>query len=128
MTLAKVLDRLAGHYGEIASPVRADPYALVIFLNCGYPASDERCAKGFAALTAQLGIEPEAILAADPVALTEILRPGGMAPEVRAGRLKDIAALVQGELGGDLRSALAADPRRAKRLLGRFPTLGEPAA
>ncbi len=128
MTLAKILDRLAGHYGEIASPAPADPYALVIFLNCGYPASDERCAKGFAALEAQVGIESEAILAADDAALTGIMRPGGMVPEVRAARLKQIAALVQGELGGDLRSALAADPRRAKHLLRRFPTLGEPAA
>jgi endonuclease III len=126
--LAGMLDRLQGCYGEIASPAPSDPYALVIYLNCGYPASDERCAKGFAALTASVGLEPDAILGADLAALTELMRPGGMVPEVRAGRLREIAAVVRDDLGGDLHGALAADPGRARRLLGRFPTIGETAA
>ncbi len=128
MTLAGMLDLLEGHYGHIASPTPTEPYALVIFLNCGYPASDERCAKGFAALTASVGIEPAALLSADLAELTEIMRPGGMVPEVRAGRLQQIAAMVHDGLSGDLWGALSAEPGRAKRLLGRFPTIGETAA
>jgi hypothetical protein len=33
------------------------------------------------------------------------LRPGGLYPETRVMRLKDIAERVQNEFGGDLRSA-----------------------
>ena len=126
--LARVLDGLEGRYGKLASPVPEDPYELVVFLNCGYPASDEACAKGFAALKTEVGLHPAALMAAEPEALAEAMRPGGMVPEVRAQRLKQIAAVVQNELGGDLRAALLARPAKAKALLKRFPTLGEPAA
>ena len=128
MTLAEILDRLEALYGEVGSPTPEDPYELVVFLNSGYPASDENCAKGFAALKAAVGLHPEAILGADPAELAEILRPGGMIPELRAARLKQIAAMVQDQLGGDLKAALQRDPARAGKLLARFPTLGEPAA
>ncbi len=90
--IAEVLDRLQDRYGEVASPAPEDPYALVIFLNCGYPASDERCAKGFAALEGAIGLNPAAILAADEAALTRAMVPGGMIPQLRAARLKAIAA------------------------------------
>ena len=41
MELGAVLDRLEELYGEIGSPTPSEPYELVIFLNCGYPASSE---------------------------------------------------------------------------------------
>jgi endonuclease-3 len=126
--LEAILDRLEGHYGALASPTPADPYDLVIFLNSGYPASDERCAKGYIALEAAIGLAPEAILAADEAALARTLKAGGIVPELRAQRLKQIARFVQGDLAGDLRAALMADPARAKALLKRFPTIGDPAA
>ena len=126
--IAEVLDRLQDRYGEVASPAPEDPYALVIFLNCGYPASDERCAKGFAALEGAIGLNPAAILAADEAALTRVMVPGGMIPQLRAARLKAIAAAVHGLPGGDLRAALTANPAKAKAMIRRFPTLGEPAA
>ena len=126
--IAEVLDRLQDRYGEVASPAPEDPYALVIFLNCGYPASDECCAKGFAALEGAIGLNPAAILAADEAALTRAMVPGGMIPQLRAARLKAIAAAVHGLPGGDLRAALTANPAKAKAMIRRFPTLGEPAA
>lgn len=126
--LGDILDRLEGLYGAVESPPPKDPYEFVLFLNCGYPASDERCARGFDALKTAVGLHPAAILGMDDGALAEIMAPGGMIPELRAARLKQIARTVQGELGGDLRAALLADPARAKKRLTRFPTLGEPAA
>ena len=127
--LEAILDGLEARYGEIASPTPDDPYELVIFLNCGYPASDERCAKGFDALKTEVGLGPAAILAADDTALASVMQSaGGMIPEMRAVRLKQIAATVQDRHGGDLRAALMAAPALAKALLGRFPTLGDPAA
>lgn len=126
--LGAILDKLEGAYGEPGSATPEDPYALVLFLNSGYPASDERCAKGFSALKAAIGIEPEAILAVDDAALAEVMKAGGMIPEIRSQRLKAIAATVRDQLGGDLAAALAVVPLRARTLLKRFPTLGDPAA
>ena len=128
MELGAVLDRLEALYGEIGSPTPSEPYELVIFLNCGYTASDEACAKGFAALNADIGIGPAALLAADEGELAGLMRAGGMVPEVRARRLKWIAAFVQDQLGGDLKGALQRTPERARKLLAKFPTFGEPAA
>ena len=128
MNLGSVLDRLEALYGEIGSPTPDEPYPFVVFLNCGYPASDEACAKGFAALKAEVGIGPGQILAADEPALARLMHAGGMVPELRAQRLKWIAALVQDQLGGDLKGALQRAPERARKLLAKFPTLGEPAA
>lgn len=128
MDLSVILDRLERLYGEVGSPTPSQPYELVVFLNCGYPASDEACAKGFAALKAEVGIEPAAILAADEAVLVQLLRAGGMVPELRAQRLKWIAAFVQDQLGGDLQGALQRSPERARKLLEKFPTFGEPAA
>lgn len=126
--IAEVLERLQARYGDVASPAPEAPYALVIFLNCGYPASDERCAKGFAALAAAIGLEPAAILAADDAALAQAMTAGGMIPELRAARLRAIATAVRDLPGGDLRAAFTANPVKAKALIRRFPTLGEPAA
>ena len=128
MELQAILDRLEGLYGQIGSPAPQDPYELVLFLNCGYPASDENCSRGFASLKAEVGLHPAAILAADQAELARIMRPGGIVPEVRAARLEQIAAFVREQLGGDLEGALRRDPARARRLLMKFPTLGEPAA
>ncbi len=127
MTLQDILDRLEAHYGEVASPTPSEPYELVLFLNSGSPASDESCAKGFAALKAEVGLKPAAILAADEAGLARIMRRGGIVPELRAQRLKWIAAFVQDQLGVDLKGALLRDPGGARRLLMKFPTLGEPA-
>ena len=128
MELGAILDRLEGLYGEIGSPTPGEPYELVVFLNCGYPASDESCAKGYGALAAEVGTGPAGILAADAAGLVRLMRAGGIVPELRAQRLKWIAAFVQDQLGGDLKGALARAPERARKLLMRFPTLGEPAA
>ncbi len=126
--LAAILDGLEAHYGEVGRPTPDDPYEFVIFLNCGYPASDERCAKGFAALKAEVGMGPPAILAADDQTLVTVMQAGGIIPERRAVRLKQIAAVVQDRHDGDLKAVLMAAPAMSKGLLGRFPTLGDPAA
>ena len=126
--LAAILDGLQARYGELASPTPDDPYEWVVFLNCGYPASDERCARGFEALKARVDLGPRAILDVPEAELAEVLAPGGMIPELRAARLKAIAAQVLALPGADLGAALRADPAKAKALIRRFPTLGDPAA
>lgn len=74
--------------------------------HCGYPQSDPAWAKGWQKLSADVGIEAEAILAATPAKLASALKPGGMVPELRALRLKEIAMRVTDQYDGDLRAAL----------------------
>jgi len=137
ITTAKVLDILERHYrgagglAEAAWPT--DPYEFLLWWHCGYPQSDERCAKGWAALTAAVGTSPEAVLRAKPAVLIEALKHGGMVPELRAERLKEIALRVQQELGGDVRGAVVAARMRsgvkgARKVLKSFPNIADPGA
>jgi endonuclease III len=137
--LAKVLDRLQEHYGvqELVGPT--DPYKMILFANCGYPATDASCTKGYEALEGDVGTKPEQILATPKVKLAKLMRFGGIVPELRAERLKIIVRIVKMEFGGNLRKALetllqgAEDPsgketRDAKKALKKFPVVGDPGA
>jgi len=112
---------------------------MIIYLNCGYPASDATCAKGFDALKREVGLTPKEILAAPKPRLVKLLRLGGIVPELRADRLKEIARKVKAELGGDLKAVLKSSMRQekkqtdngirgAKKVLQQFPVIGEPSA
>src|SRR5205823_13083467 len=60
--LAQILETLEELYGpqKLAGPT--DPYEMIVFLNCGYPASDGKCAKGFEVLKSEIGTEPNKAL------------------------------------------------------------------
>jgi endonuclease III len=101
---------------------------MLIVATCGYPASEAACAKGFAALRERVGMTPDAILRAPEKKLVEAMRAGGIVPELRAERLREIAGAVMREYGGDLRGALAVPVPQAKRILRSFPTIAEAGA
>ena len=89
--LDEVLRELEKLYGpqKLAGP--NDPYEMILFVNCTYPATDAKCAKGFDALKREVGLPPDAILAAPKSRFAKLLRVGGIFPEERAVRLKEIA-------------------------------------
>jgi endonuclease III len=126
--LSQLLDKLESFYGtqEFSWPI--DPYLFLIWWQCGYPASDAACAKGWEHLNEKIGVEPRQLLSATPAALANALKAGGMVPELRGQRLKEIAASVQNEFGGDLRAALSGPIDRARKILKRFPSIGDPGA
>src|SRR5271170_961854 len=105
-SLEELLDTLEAFYGVQQPSWPTDPYLFLVWWHCGYPASDAACAKGWKSLTSQCGSSPDQILAASPSKLALALRLGGMVPELRAMRLKEIAERVLKEFGGDLRAAL----------------------
>jgi endonuclease-3 len=127
-SLPQVLDKLEAHYGRQTPQWPTEPYDFMVWWHCGYPASDAACAKGWAALNAAMQISPEALLAAKPAQLAAALKAGGMVPELRAMRLKEIAARVKDLYGGDLRAALAVPAQRARKILKQFPNIGDPGA
>jgi endonuclease III len=101
---------------------------MILHRNAGYPQSDERCDKGFAALKKEIGLAPRKILAAPDAQLQEVMRRGGMVPELRAQRIRDVAARVLEEFGGNVRAVLKRPLPEAKRALRKFPTVADATA
>jgi endonuclease III len=126
--IAKLLDDLESFYGPQEPSWPIDPYLFLAWWHCGYPASDNSCAKGWASLAKSIGTTPEELLAANPEKLAAALKPGGMVPELRALRLKEIAIRVKDHFDGDLRSALLGSPEKARKELKRFPNIADPGA
>jgi len=135
--LVRILDELEKHYGMQPAVGPSDPYEMILFVNCGYPATDASCTKGYEALEREVGTAPEKILAAPKAKLAKLMRLGGIVPELRAERLRVIAKLVNDEFGGDLKWSLekllqeqkkgaAIGIRVAKKALKEFPVIGEP--
>ncbi|MGB7025340.1 MAG: hypothetical protein WBD73_16230, partial [Candidatus Acidiferrales bacterium] len=79
-------------------------------------------------LKKQIGLAPKKILSASDEALRDVARAGGMMPELRAQRLRDIAARVLEEFGGNMRAVMKRPLRDAKRALKKFPTIADATA
>src|SRR5580692_849094 len=125
--LTSLFDTLEGFHGVQQPGWPTDPYLFLVWWHCGYPASDAACAKGWESLQSQIGVEPDQLLAANPAKLAAALKPGGMVPELRALRLKEIAERVQSEFGGDLFGALRGMPvLKARAALRKFPNIADP--
>jgi endonuclease III len=127
-SVAEILRKLEAHYGKQEPSWPTDPYHFLIWWHCGYPASDATCSKGWEALKREIGVETQQILAATPGALAKALKPGGMVPELRATRLKEIAARVQDEFAGDLRAALVGPLPQVRKILKSFSSIAHPGA
>lgn len=100
--VAAVLDALEASYGRQTVGWPTDPYLFLVWWHCGYPAGDVSCAKGWASLNCEIGSDPESLLSAADRHLARALQPGGMVPELRALRLKQIVQRIQREFAGDL--------------------------
>jgi endonuclease III len=129
LRITDILDSLESNYGALDPAAPTDPYEFLIWWHCGYPASEERCSKGWASLTREIGIAPKQLTNASTAKLVRALKAGGMVPDLRAARLKEIAERVQEEYGGDLRSALSRlSAPQARKALKAFPGIGNPGA
>ena len=126
--LSKVVSELAGHYGHPESPITTDPFELILFENIAYLVSDERRAEAFATLRKNAGTKPHQILSASDEDLLSATRLGGMHPEQRITRLREIALIAMDEFAGDLKQALKLPFQKAKQALRKFPSIGEPSA
>lgn len=127
--IADVLDSLQSSFGPVAPHAPTDPYEFLVWWHCGYPASQQRCAKGWEAVRRDIGVAPEQLALASKATLVKALKAGGMVPELRAARLKEIAARVRREFSGDLLSALSRlSAPQVRRVLKSFPGIGNPGA
>lgn len=118
--------RLEKFYGRPEPPKITDALELILLENVAYLADDEKRSAAFAALKKEVGTRPEQILKASQKQLVKITRIGGIVPELRAQRLRQIAELVQFIFKNDLDAELKKPLPHAKNALKKFPTIGDP--
>ena len=127
LQLKHIVTALAGVYGE-HEPQITDPFEMILLENAAYLAPDDRRLATFKALRSKIGTSPEKILEHDGNAIADVITGGGMQPEMRAGKVLECARIAR-EIGLDiLKNAIRSEPLKAKKLLRRFPGVGEPYA
>jgi len=123
-----VIQRLRKHYGEPEIPPARGPFELILWENAVYLLPDTRRLEVFNALREQVGLTPEAIDAAPDTVLLPIAIRGGMRPEMRVFRWRQIAQITMRQFGGRLESIFEGPYAEAKKALKLFPTIGDPGA
>lgn len=127
LSLSKIISSLESHYGRVKAPL-SDPLHLILWEGIGYLVDDDRRQVALEALREQVGLKPTDILAAPMERLVAITRLGGIHPELRAQRLKEIAYIVLNDFDGNLSTALKLPLPKAIKALKKFPSIGEPGA
>jgi endonuclease-3 len=126
--LTKLISRLAKEYGEPELPPAHGPFELVMWENACYLLPDDRRAMVFQLLREQVGMSAAAIAAASDEALLPLAKLGGMRPEVRVFRWREIARITLTQFGGNLDRILEGSVKDAKKALKGFPNIGDPGA
>lgn len=125
--MQKIIAGLEKFYGKSLPPAVTEPLEMILWENVVYLTSDERRAQAFQMLKQQVGITPQQILAA-PDELLLTITSLGIVAEQSAEKLRKIARIVMQEFKGDLRGVLERPLLEAKKLLQKFPSLGEKGA
>jgi endonuclease III len=127
ITLPQVVERLQARFGKQKPPKLDGPWEMILWENVAYLANDDRRRRAFQMLRKRIGTEPTQILSASDEALLEVTRHG-IVPEQSAEKLRKSAKIVLEECDGDLRPVLKLPFLKAKKVLQRFPGIGEPGA
>jgi endonuclease III len=125
--LRRVLEELAGLYGPAPPPPSADAFELILWENVAYLANDEQRAEALASLRRTVGTSAAGIHKASSADLAEAVGKG-ILPDASERKLRTAADIVVSEFGGDLSMLSHLPLREARKLLQRFPGIGEPAA
>ena len=128
LTLSTTISRLKQHYGHLGPPPARGPFALVMWENACYLLPDERRREVFEALEKKVGMKPAAIARAPDSTLLPLAQRGGMRPETRVFRWREIARITLQQFNGDLNTILTRPYAEAKKALKQFPNIGEPGA
>ena len=126
--LQKIISQLLAHYGPPRPLISSDPFELILFENIAYLVSDERREAAFNLLRQTIGTRLHELLSAPNDALLGVATLGGMQPERRAARLREMAMIAMDDFAGDLSTALTLPLPKAKQALRKFPGIGEPSA
>jgi endonuclease-3 len=128
LRLRDVVDRLRRLYGDPPAPPASDPYAVALREAVAYLVDDKRREAALAALRKQVGVKPEEILRAGTAKIAAAIADGGMLAKRRAEKVKECAE-VAAEVGvRELARLAREDPKAARKVLKRFPGIGDPGA
>jgi endonuclease-3 len=123
-----LIAQLRRHYGRPAAPPAKGPFELVLWENACYLLGDERRLEVFESLRREVGLTAAAIDGASDKVLLPLATRGGMRPETRVFRWREIARIALNQYGGNLDSILEMPYAAAKKALKQFPTIGDPGA
>ena len=126
--LREIVATLEKLYGKPAPFPSGDPWELILRENASYLVDDATREEVFRSLKARVGTSPEAILAAPRERLVEAIRKGGMRPPMRADKLVEAAELALEAGLPELRRLAKEGGAAARKVLKRFPGIGEPGA
>jgi len=124
--LKRVIARLRSAYGPPRPPSAIDPFAIVLYENAAYLVPEERRAAAFEELRRRIGVTPQAIARAKQAMLRSAAAEGGVYADLRAARMREAARIIIEEFGGGTAGVLAEPPARRRRLLKKFPAIGDP--
>jgi endonuclease-3 len=124
----KLIARLKREHGEPSLPPARGPFELVLWENACYLLSDERRAAVFEGLRREVGLNANAIWNAPRETLLALAKMGGMRPETRVFRWREIARITASQFGGNLDGILQEPYEKAKKSLKQFPNIGDPGA
>ena len=128
LSLQRVHELLLKHYGRPAPPKTVDPLGLIVHESIAYLAPDEKRDAAFDLFVKEVGLDAGAIIVASPETILRITTMGGVHPELRAARLREIAQIVVNEFQGDLHAALKLPLKKARKAFQKFPSIGPPGA
>src|SRR5204862_4015106 len=122
----EIVRRLRRRHGAPALPPARGPFELVLWENACYLLPDDRRALVFDGLQREVGLDARKILAADKALLLKWARLGGMRPETRVFRWREIARITVEQFAGDLDAILRGPYAAAKKALKHFPNTAAP--
>jgi endonuclease-3 len=122
-----LIARLKRHCGKPEVPPARGPFELVMWENACYLLPDERRLEVFEALRDKVGLGAASDRLPLPTRFScRLAKRGGMRPETRVFRWREIARITMKQYGGDLDSILKLPYAEAKKALKQFPTIGDP--
>jgi endonuclease III len=127
-SLQDIVARLEAAAGPAPKAPSTDPLELILWENVAYLVDDEQRERTFRALKSEIGLSPSKILKAPKAAIFKIAKLGGMVPELRVDKLRDVAEITEKEFGGNLRKALQGPLPAARKALRNYPGIGAPGA
>jgi endonuclease-3 len=122
-----IVTKLRRKYGVPPKPP-ADPWEIIARIAATYLVDDERVTETYESLVRKIGSTPEAVLDANPAAVKSAISGGGVFLEDRVRKLTQSARLALDLFRGDLKQIAKTPARDAKRMLRKFPGIGEPGA
>src|SRR2546430_15202435 len=124
--LPEIIRKLRARSGPPRRRPASGPFELIVWENVAYLVDDERRAQVFRALKQRVGSTPQAVLRAPKKLVLELIGPGGMNAAQRLNKLR-AASETMIDIGlARMRALLRENAVEAKKLLKRFPGIGEP--